>query len=394
MIKNRKILDIIAPHHTAREAIVITGFRRVGKTSVLKHIYESIQSANKIFLDLESPINQAIFRQENYDIIAQILMRKGLDVSKQAWIFLDEIQFIKNLPSAVKYLYDHYPFKFYLTGSSSFYLKNLFSESMMGRKFLFEMFPLDFEEFLQFKDSRLSLTSGFEMLNGFYQEYLQYGGFPSVVLSSSPDRKNIELDNILGSYFQLDVQSLANFHDNKSLHSLLLLLTERVGSHLDMSKLAQTLEVSRGTIGNYLNFFEQTYLITLLRPFSPSHDVSLRHLPKLYFCDTGLINRISQISLGSLFENKIFNQLWIRQKYNHPSAVFDPLNYYQKKTGAEIDFIVLNQRSAYEVKTTATMSDVNNLNKIATKLELKSSKVITLNLPAQAHAQIIFPYEL
>lgn len=134
MFKNRKILNVLIKHADAREAIVITGFRRVGKTVLLRHIYEGLATKNKIFLDMESPVNQRAFADENYDNIKAYLERLRVDFNKRAYVFLDEIQSVRNLPSVVKYLYDHNNIKFYLTGSSSFYLKNWFSESMAGEK--------------------------------------------------------------------------------------------------------------------------------------------------------------------------------------------------------------------------------------------------------------------
>ncbi len=152
---SRKIEKKVMSYMDNKEVIVLTGFRRVGKTALMQNIYDSLKTDNKIFLDLESPINQRIFSEQNYDNIVKSLNRFGLDFTKRAYVFLDEIQILKNTPSVVKYLYDHYNIKFCLTGSSSFYLKNYFNESMSGRKYVFELFPLDFEEFLQFKNCQV-----------------------------------------------------------------------------------------------------------------------------------------------------------------------------------------------------------------------------------------------
>jgi len=145
MIFRRKLFETIEKYLESKEAIVITGMHRVGKTTLLNFFYEKINSNNKVFFDLEDPLNQSIFRQESFDQIKGNLKRYGFDFSKKGYIFLDEIQSIKNLPSIVKYFYDHYQIKFFLTGSASFYLKNLFSESLACRKYLFELYPLDFE---------------------------------------------------------------------------------------------------------------------------------------------------------------------------------------------------------------------------------------------------------
>lgn len=393
MFKNRKLLEQLRTYQDSREAIVVTGFRRVGKTALMRHIYEKIQSMNKVFLDLENPLNQKIFENQNYDLIPQEFLRRGVDMTRRAYVFLDEIQFVHNLPSVVKYLHDHYAIKFYLTGSSSFYLKNLFSESLAGRKLLFELFPLDFEEFLWFRGVSYDLRAGGALLSGLYEEYLQYGGFPSVVLNSSPDGKSIELDNILGSYFQLDVRTLAHFRDNEKLRSLLLLLAPRAGSKADISKLADSLQVSRATAYHYLDFFTQTYLISQLRAYSSSVDVSARHNPKIYFIDTGLLNRIAQVSCGQLFENAIYRQLSVRAAYSRPSRIVDQVFYYQTSSGTEIDFVVSGTR-AIEVKLSASVYDVERLGKLSSRLGISDYSVVSLESPATPHPHIISPYAL
>ena len=130
----RKLYSSIKPFIDSQEAIVVTGMRRVGKTTLLLHILNNLKSKNKIFLDLENPLNQRYFEEPNYERILDAFRFLGLNIKERGYVFLDEIQFIKNLPSVVKYLSDHYKIKFILSGSSSFYIKNLFSESLSGRK--------------------------------------------------------------------------------------------------------------------------------------------------------------------------------------------------------------------------------------------------------------------
>lgn len=393
MIKKRKIFDILTRYQNSPEVIVLTGFRRVGKTWTMEHIYNDLPTPNKLFLDLESPVNQKLFQEENYENIKISLANLGLGFNRKAYVFLDEIQNVRILPSVVKYLYDHYQIKFYLTGSSSFYLKNFFSESLAGRKYIFELYPLDFEEFLWFKDQKLNLNADYDFLAGLYQEFLIYGGFPGVVMADSPDQKQLKLDDVLGSYFQIDVKNLAGFRDNDNLKKLLFLLSSRVGSKPEVNKLAETLAVSRNTVYQYLNFLEQTYLIHLLRPFSGSKDIQIRNLPKLYFCDTGLLNRVAQVSQGQLFENKIFNQLFAKMVYSGQGIFTDKLHYYQEKGGTEIDFIA--DETAYEVKLSGGVFDLRRVKKTAARIGIDQVKVISLNKVANSHeGGIIYPFAL
>ncbi len=372
----RELFDEIAPYLDTPEVIVITGMRQVGKTTLLTYIFEQIVSENKLFLDLENPFNCKYFEEENYEKIKFNLENLGINFKEKAFIFLDEIQLIKNLPSIVKYLFDHYKIKFFLTGSASFYLKNLFSESLVGRKFLFELFPLSFKEFLIFKNKKLKLPEKstavneliFELFLPYYEEYLVWGTFPGVVLKTSKKAKEKALDDIFSSYFQKEIVQLGDFRDLKLIRDFILLLAQRVGSKLDISKIASELSTSRPTIYEYLSFLEGTYFIKTIRPFSKTKDAEIRSASKVYFCDCGLLNRIAKLDEGRIFENAIFNALKLQ----------GDVNYYQRKTGVEVDFI-LDKKSAFEVKVRVAKQDLNRLKKIASQLKLSEYFLVTKN---------------
>lgn len=392
MFVKRKILPVLEKYLTSSEPIVLTGFRRVGKTTVIKHLFDNLKTDNKIFLDMESPINQRIFKKENYESIVSDLINLGLDIKTKAYVFIDEIQYSKKSPSIVKYLFDHYKIKFVLTGSSSFYLKNYFTESLSGRKFLFELFPLDFEEFLWFKGEKLSLDSDYDLLKHLYDEYMEFGGLPAVVLENDIDNKRLRLDDALGSYFQLDVVNLTSFQERKNIESLMFLLASRVGSKLDITKLAQTLSVSRQTLYNYLEFLKETYLINLVPQYSNSSDVVIRKVQKLYFNDTGIANRVEKLSQGQVFENTIFNQLYSKNYLNNLGQNLRPrVYYYQKKSGAEIDFI--SENIGYEVKLTGTTFDVSRMERFSKELKLDDCKVISLE-KSKVDKKIVYPFNL
>lgn len=374
MIIKRKIYPEIKKVIDSPEAVIITGMRRVGKTTLLQYILQNIKSENKIYLDLENPINQKYFEEENYENILDNFEILGLDVKKQAFVFLDEIQFVKNIPSAVKYLMDHYKIKFFLSGSASFYLKNLFTELLAGRKYIFELFPFSFDEFLQIKNKRIDLKKMkskisetiYKQINGYYDEYILYGGFPGVAQKETIKEKEMALDDIFTSYFQMEVKQLGDFRKIKIIRDLMLLLLERTGSKLDIQKLAKELGVARETIYDYVGFLESTYFIKLIRPFSRNKDSEIRSMPKFYVCDSGLASRFAQISKGALFENSVF--LALRDK--------GEVNYYQKKSGVEIDFI-LDKKRAYEVKISPDKRDLNKLRLLAKELKLRDYKIIS-----------------
>jgi predicted AAA+ superfamily ATPase len=375
-MKPRSIFDEINRYLDASEAIVLTGMRRTGKTTLLQFIYKKIDSTNKIFLDLENPLNRKYFEGDNYENIKGAFEILGIDFTRKAYIFLDEIQFIKNLPSVVKYFVDHYQAKFFLTGSASFYMKHLFTESLAGRKFIFELFPLSFQEFLTFKDVSFKIpdASGavnravFDTLSPLYEEYILFGGFPGVVLKSGAEEKRKVLEDIFSSFFQLEVLQLGDFRKNEVIRNLMLLLMQRTGSKLDIQKISRELGVSRQTMTDYIAFLESTYFIKTIRPFSKGRSAEIRKTPKVYICDTGLVNHFARLDTGALFENSVFQNLRLRGE----------LSYYRKKTGVEIDFI-LNKEQAYEVKTNPYSSDLKKLSGLSQELNLGQYKIVSKN---------------
>jgi len=383
----RRILEQIKKRINDKEIIVLTGMRRVGKTTLYRMIFDSIKSQNKVFLDMENPIEQKVFEEKDYNNILANLKEYGINPEKKAYIFLDEIQAMPGAIKAIKYLYDHYEIKFFLTGSSSFYLKNFFPESLAGRKFVFELFPLDFDEFLIFKniekpfyDKKIKKLASakniiaYEKYKKHYDEYMKYGGFPEVVLGKDIDSKKMRLNDIFKSYFEKDVRTLADFKELRAFRDLILLLMQRVGSKLEVTKLASEIGVSRETVYSFLSFLENTYFVSFISPFTRNVDREISGSRKVYLCDNGLLNQFAKVSEGALFENSVFLNL---RKYGK-------INYYQKRSGAEIDFI-LNKSIALEVKLRGIDLDLKKLEKIAKALKLPEWYIVSKNFVEGNH---------
>ena len=380
MYFEREIESKLIEQLQKKEITVLTGMRRTGKTSLLKHLFESIKSKNKVFLDLQNLLEQKIFDEIDYNNIITNLKQYEITISKKLYLFIDEIQFMPQVTNAIKYLYDYYNIKFIITGSSSFYLKNLFPESLAGRKIVFELYPLTFNEFLVFNGKKIINVDNFslkaesknlieyERVNKYYMEYLKYGGFPQVVLESDIVQKERLLNDIFNSYFQMDLLTLSDFKKVDALKKTIFLLMERVGSKLDISKLASLTGVSRDSIYSYLNLLEGSYFFHLITPFTKNKDREVSGTKKVYICDNGILNLLSNVSDGSLLENSIYINL---KKYGE-------INYFQKRTGQEIDFII-NKSIAIEVKRTGDISDIKKLNRLSKQLKLNEHCLISQN---------------
>jgi len=378
MLYKRQLYPQIESELGTKEITVITGMRRVGKTTTLHYLYELVKSGNKAMLDLENPLHRKVFEEKNYDTVWNNLKQFGITNTAKSYIFIDEVQNLPDLSRVVKYLYDHWNVKFFLTGSSSYYLRNLFPESLAGRKMIFELFPLNFSEFLVFKEVNRVVENSFqnkalnknrisyEKLIPYYNEFMEFGGFPSVVLEKSQERKRVMLSEIFTSYFEKDAKNLADFRDMSKLRDLILLLVPRVGSRTEILKLASNLSVSRETVYNYLSFLEQTYFIVLLPKFSRSIDRQAAGSKKLFLCDSGIVSVLGKVSQGQLFEQSVYQNL--RGKHQ--------LTYYNKEGSSEIDFIV-DTKQALEVKYTMSQHDVSTLKRRSKGLGIKENYVIT-----------------
>lgn len=379
MLYPRLIFKDIKDQIDAPEIIIITGMRRVGKTTLLRMLYSDIKSKNKVFLDFENIVDRKIFNEVDYNNIWFNLKPFGIIKEEKAYIFIDEIQNKPEIISVVKYLYDHYDVKFFLTGSCSYYIKDIFPESLAGRKIIYELFPLNFEEFLLFKKKKKEFVSEFKIKENnknlivhekfikLYEEFLFYGGFPQVVLTDNEDRKIIYLKDILNSYIEIDVRKIVDFRKISIFSDLIFLLMQRTGSKLDISRISNEIGVSRSTVYSYISFLEKTYFIFLISPFNRNIDKEVRGTKKVYFCDNGILNYFSRISEGSLFENAVFNCL----------KPYGKVNYYQNRSGAEIDFIIHEKDLALEVKKRGLQRDYRKLSKISKSIGISNYYIIS-----------------
>ena len=371
----RRIFAILEKHLTNKLITVITGMRRVGKSTTLKYLLSKIKHGNKIYLDLEKIENRYLFNQSTYKDIEIGLSIEGLDLSKPAVVALDEVQLVPSITSVIKYLYDNYNIKFLISGSNSFYIKNRFSESLAGRKRIFELQPLDFIEFLKFKEIDTSALMTFALspfnesiFNKFkiwYEEFLLFGGFPEVVLARNNEDKIAYLKDVINAYIELDIKLLTDFNASNDLYRLIKLLVTRAGNKFDYQNLSNISGIHRPKIKEYIDLLEYTYFIKTIRPFTknPDREISLQR--KMYFSDNGILNILGQVSTGQQFENAIAIQL----------SALGELKYYQRKTGQEIDFI-LNDTEAIEVKETPTGPDLVSISKKAKYLGIQKYSLI------------------
>ncbi|MFA6485908.1 MAG: ATP-binding protein [Candidatus Magasanikbacteria bacterium] len=385
MLKRLLFYDILAKIEH-KNAIIITGMRQVGKTTLLKQVFtETLENKPKLWFDFENPIDTKVFEETDYrNVYERLRQMVGTPDGERLFVFIDEVQNYPEVTKVVKYLIDHYGVKFFITGSSNYYLKNLFPESLSGRKFLYILPPLSFREFLYFRGqlgadearardlNKILRPADYISAKGLepeYDEYLKFGGFPEVVSTAGAETKQEILKNIFKSFFEKDLKVLSDYRDVRELRDLILLLLPRVGSGLDITKLAAELSADRAKIYNYLEFLQGTFLIRLLPKFSKSIDRAVAGGKKVYFTDNGILNAIGRVNDAQLLENTVVNQL----------AEYGELGFYNRRNTAEIDAI-LNKEIALEIKTTGTTADEARLSELAQSIGLKKYFIISKNI--------------
>jgi uncharacterized protein len=394
-MKKRKLFYQILPHLYHKNAIVITGMRQVGKTTLMKQLHNAWEGA-RIWFDLDNPLDHLVFENIDYNSIYEELRAgAGARPGERFLVCLDEIQNFPEITSIIKYLIDHFGVKFIVTGSSNYYLRNLFPESLSGRKFLYVLPVLSYREVLYFNDKLpetqieagldeiLDIKSKVQVLRNMdlYENYLEFGGFPEVVLTDDVATRRMILRNIFASFFEKDIKVFSELKDIKELRDLILLLAPRNGNILDVTRLASELGINRVKVYNYLEFLEGIFFLRLLPKYSLSVDRSVAGGKKIFFSDTGILNLAGRVSGGQLLEVAIAGQL----------LNYGNLSFHNKRNIGEIDFI-LDGRIAFEVKSKAIPADQVKLGKIAGRLGIGRHYIIS-GTPVDLQG-VIYPWLL
>ena len=391
----RALYDTILPQLYHKNAIVITGMRQVGKTTLMRQLHDNFEG-KRLWFDLDNPLDQLILENIDYKAIYSDLVRlSDVKTDERLLVCIDEIQNLPEITRIIKYLIDHFGIKFIVTGSSNYYLRNLFPESLSGRKFLYVLPVLSYSEFLYFNgrisenqliqnlDEAIQTKSKVNILQTkeLYSDYLEFGGFPEVVLTPDRETKRQILKNIFASFFEKDIKVFTELRDVRELRDLIILLAARNGNLMDVTKLASELEINRVKIYNYLEFLEGIFFLKMISKYSKNIDRSVVGGKKIYFSDTGILNLIAKVTDGQLLETAVANQL----------SNYGELSFYNKRNKSEIDFI-LNKEIAFEVKQKALESDFRKLQTLAKEIGLEKQYVISNTLSEME--SIVYPWFL
>ena len=325
MYIKRHIYPEIKKRMEEDDILLITGPRQAGKTTLLRHLQEELEAEGNLchYITLEKASLVESFNKDPLNIL--ILL--NIDLKRKTFVFIDEIQYLKNPSNFLKLLYDEYrgKIKLIVTGSSAFYIDKGFKDSLVGRKYIFQLNPLSLKEFIEFKEGNDVLVNRLpnmgllekEQFMRYYDEYVKYGGYPRVVLAIDHKNKVLALSEIVSNYIKKDVLE-AGLKSEDVYYKILRLLASQTGSLVNKLEIANTLEVSTTLVDNYLYVMSKSFHIVLISPFSNSPRVEMRKMPKVYFIDIGLRNYLinnfesfdTRLDKGIVLENLVFRSFY------------------------------------------------------------------------------------
>jgi len=365
----RLIYKKIEKHLKRKEFTIITGARQSGKTTILKQLYLDLRKSTEnvwlVTFERENVLRDINVDAENIFKYTRRPPNPLTETMEEPpfYILIDEVQYADNPTRFLKYLYDTFApnLKIIATGSSSFYLDSKFKDSLVGRKKIFELNTLNFEEFLIFKEKAhlrselLQIQRSKEYISlverellALLNEYFIYGGYPEVVLDQNVNDKVERLEEIKNSYIKRDIME-SRIENEQKFYQLMVLLSGQIGNLLNKHELSKVLKLDIRTIDKYIFVLQKCFHISLISPFHRNLRKELLKMPKVFFGDLGLrnvlLNNFTDLAYrsdnGALLENYTF--LRLKEKYNTSSIYF-----WRTADMNEVDFVVENK--AYEVK--------------------------------------------
>ena len=304
----------------------VLGSRRVGKTVLI------FQVINELIKEGINPKKILFISLDNSNLKDVDLSSLILD-GKYDYVFLDEIQYLKNWETILKSIYDipGSKLKIVCSGSSSFLLHDK-KGMLTGRNKSITVYPLDFKEFQQFSNKKDYKA---ETIN-----YLEHGGYPEYILNRHPNYHNQLLEDII----RKDIVDRYNIRLIDPILELVSLVARQVGFKTSINKLSKVLKISDDTVKSYLEFLSQSYLIDYIYKYSPSVNDRVYSAKKYYFWDLGMRNSLTGFKdLGSLAENAVYNRL---KSQNPTSQIF----YHSDSSQSEIDFLLVEKQQANFMK--------------------------------------------
>ncbi len=326
---SRFITNQVLENLKPSRVVGVFGPRRSGKTVLMNLIKEKISSTRILMVHGENLDAAEALSSQRTGVLKRF-------IGANKYLFVDEAQKIPNIGINLKLITDTIQdVSVFVTGSSSFDLRNKIGEPLVGRAHYYYLYPLALLEVG---------TDDYLKQKEVLEEQLIYGFYPQVYTAGNMEEKRTELESIRDGYLLKDILELDNLKNSIFIFNLLRLIVFQVGQDVSYSELASNLNVNKRTIMRYLELLEKSYIVFSHNGFSRNLRKEYSKSPRYYFWDNGILNSLisnyNRLDLrddvGRLWENYCISERVKYQKYKKLSSNNYFWRTYDKK---EIDLI-------------------------------------------------------
>ena len=412
---NRRLyFDLFFPYveeTEVRRAVVLMGPRRVGKTVMLFHsisrlLEKGIEPQKIFFIGMDNPVYVNLGLEDLLDLCKLSL---GLESLSGCYVFFDEIQYLKDWERHLKVLVDSYPdTKFVASGSAAAALKWHSTESGAGRFTDFMLPPLTFQEFIHLKEMNhlikepqasyggippeYKFTHDIKSLNKEFLQYLNFGGYPEVVLSEKiqSDMSRYIKSDIVDKVLLRDLPSLYGIRDVQELNRFFTYIAYNTGNEFSYETMSKQSGIQKETLKRYLEYLEAAFLIKVLNKV----DLNAKRLKrvtsfKVYLTNsslrTALFSPVGEADeeMGNMVETALVSQWMHREKLNLAYA-----HWKEGRSEGEVDMVVVDDARftpmwAAEIKWsnryTVHTKELKSLLQFCTQHQLSRALVTTID---------------
>ncbi len=382
--------DISLPTDT-KKIVAIMGPRRAGKTflmySTINKLRGEIPKSNILYINFEDDRLIRIATDDLRDILTVFYELSRPVENKPIYLFLDEIQLVRDWDKWVRRMQENGQFRIYISGSSSKLLSKELSTSLSGRSIDYLVLPFNFKEFLSIKGEptanllKIGYTEKRGLLLNKLMEYLTEGGYPEVIIERSEEMRLKILKAYYDTIFYKDLAEHFNVKDVSLLDTFLKYLISSYSKYTSVSKTYELLKglgykTSKKTLLNLLNFSSQVFFTFPIDIMSRSAKKRSINPKKIYIVDNGMIWASKQEkSVSRLMENLCFIELFRRKEQGNFNIAY--WKEYGKSEGREVDFVLydeLNVKQLIQVSYIAKRDEVKQREKAALLMASKDLK--------------------
>ncbi len=367
----RDLFDELIKHLDARQTIGIIGLRRTGKTVMLKQVIdllikEGVARDRILYFSFDDKVASL------EEVINEFQSRIGTDIigAGKLYVFLDEIQKLKGWQDQVKYYYDTYPeMKFFVSGSSSLFLKTKAEESLAGRIFLYHLPVLSFTEFLRLKGENDLVKKPDMFKENLKEQMLLYikRQLPELV-TADESFIDMYLESIFSKMIYEDLPKVFPIEYEDLLKQLVKIVASNPGIVTDYATLASDLGINRKTITKYISYLERGFLIQKCYNYSKNRLTTEKKMKRLYLSNSTLLFHLAEYpDFGRIVENLVINS--------------SQAQFFWRKGTSEVDCVLVKNDVIMPIeckyRDNIRKKDIKGLMKFLDKFDVDTGYVVT-----------------